>query len=89
VVVVLTGIIEEAGIFAKRPLHHVFERFAFQTAAFQKLVAVIDIRLVVLVMVILERLAGYIGCEGVMGIRQVGQGKRHYVLLDPQTINAK
>ena len=54
-----------------------------QSAAFEELVAVVDIGLVMLVVMIFERLARHVGGERVVGIRQVGQFERHYVLLGP------
>ena len=42
-------------------------------AAFEEVVAVIDVGEVVLVMVILERLARHVGGERIVGIGQLGQ----------------
>ena len=83
-VVVLAGIVEEAGVLAERALDDLFERLAFQPGAFEQLVAVVDIGLVVLVVVIFERLARHVGRQRVVGIGQVGQLERHQVLLGPQ-----
>ena len=85
----LAGIVEEAGILAERALDDLLERLAFQPAAFEQLVAVVDIGLVVLVVVIFERFARHVGRERVMGIGQVGQLERHQILLDPQTMIAE
>jgi hypothetical protein len=48
----LAGIVEETGVLAKGPLYDLLERFAFESAAFQQLVAVVDIGFVVHVVVI-------------------------------------
>jgi hypothetical protein len=56
VVVVLAGVVEEALVLAVALLDDLLERLAFEARAFQQLVAVVDIGLVVLVVVELERL---------------------------------
>src|SRR5262249_53921878 len=76
-VVVLAGIVEEAGILAERALHDVFERLVFPFRAGKQLVAVVDIGLVMLVVMIFERLARHVGGEGIVGIGEVGQRKGH------------
>ncbi len=78
-VVVLARIVEEAGVLAERALDDLLERLAFEPAAFQQLVAVVDIGLVVLVVVIFERLARHIGRQCIMGVGQIGQLERHEI----------
>ena len=77
VVVVLAGIVEQAGILAEGALDDLLERFALEAGAFQQLVAVVDIGLVVLVVVIFQRLPRHVGRQRVVGIGQVGQLERH------------
>src|SRR5471030_2860862 len=89
VVVVLAGIVEEAGVLAERAFDDLLERFALKPAADQQLVAVVDIGLVVLVVVIFERLARHVGRQLIIGIGQLGQRERHQILLDPQTMIGK
>ena len=85
----LGGVVEEAGVLAERAFDDVLERFALKPAAFQQLVAVVDIGLVVLVVVIFERLLRHVRRERVIGIGQVGQFERHRLLLDSQMIIAE
>jgi acetylornithine deacetylase/succinyl-diaminopimelate desuccinylase-like protein len=70
VVVVLAGIVEEPGILAERALHDLFEAFAFQPGAFEQLIAVVDIGLVVLVVMVFEGFLRHIGRKRVVGVRQ-------------------
>ena len=76
-VVVLTGIVEEAGVLAERGLDDLFERLALEAAALEQLVAVVDISLVVLVVMIFERFAGHIWRERIVGVGQIRQLECH------------
>src|ERR1019366_9813936 len=76
VIVMLTSIVEEAGILAEGAFHDLLERFTLQPAANQQLVAVIDIGLVVLVVVIFERLARHVGRQRRSEERRVGKEGR-------------
>ena len=79
-VVMLAGIVEHGRIFAERALDDLFERFALEFGPLDRVVAVGDIGLMMLVVVILQRLLGHIGAKSVMGIRQVGQREGHGVM---------
>ena len=72
-VVVLAGIVEQAGMFAERAFDNVFERLAFPLRALQQVVAVVHISEMVLVMVEFEGFGRHIGRKGVIGIRQFWQ----------------
>jgi hypothetical protein len=77
VIVVLGGVVEEAGILAERLLDHLFDRQVAKTGFSGQLVAVVDIGLVVLVVVILQRLFRHVGLQGLVVIGQGGQFKSH------------
>ena len=81
VVVVLAGIVEEAGILAEGALHHLFKALAFPFRAFDQVVAVVDIGKVVLVVMELERLLGHVGAERIMSVGQFGEREGHGVPL--------
>jgi hypothetical protein len=51
-IVMLAGIVEEPGILAKGSLHDFLERLTLEAAAFEKIVAVIDVGEVMFVVVI-------------------------------------
>src|SRR5215469_6993213 len=76
-VVMLRGVVEEAGIAAEGALDHLFERLAFPLAAAQKLVCGLYIGFVVLVMVVFERLARHVGRQRIIRIGEIGKGERH------------
>src|SRR5689334_3336993 len=79
-VVVLARIVEHGSVLAERSLDDLLEGFAFEFGPLDRVVAVGDIGLMMLVVVILQRLLGHVGAKGVMGIRQVGQREGHGVL---------
>jgi hypothetical protein len=81
VVVVLTRIVEQAGILAERALYHLLERLAFPLAALEQIIAVGDIGLVVLVVMIFQRFTRHVRGERIVCIREIGQRKRHGTLL--------
>src|SRR6516165_8585155 len=75
VIVMLTRIVEEAGILAERAPDDVLERLAVPLGSLEQIVAVIDIGEVMLVVMIFERFARHVRRERIVRIRQVGQGK--------------
>ncbi|MNT64508.1 hypothetical protein D3C72_2024140 [compost metagenome] len=75
VVVVLAGIVEEAGILAIGLLDDVLERQDFQPRAFQQLFAIGHVSLVVLVVMIFERFSRHVGAERIIGVGQGRQGE--------------
>jgi len=80
VVVVLAGIVEEALVLAVAFLDDLFEGLSFEAGAFQQLVAVGDIGLMVLVVMKFKRLARHERRKGVIVIRQGGQFESHWKL---------
>ena len=77
VVVVLAGIVEEAGILAVGLLDDLFQRQAFQTGILEEVVAVGHIGLVMLVVVKLERFSRHERRQRVVSIREGGQFEGH------------
>ncbi len=77
VVIVLAGIVEEAGILAERALHDLLEGLALEFGALQQVVAVVHISEVVLVVMVFQRLARHVRRKGVIGIGQIGKRERH------------
>ena len=75
VVIVLAGIVEEAGILAKALLDDVFELENFQTRPFQQLFAIGDVSLVVLVVVEFERFRRHIGAQRIVSVGQRWKGE--------------
>ncbi len=73
----LAGIVEEAGILAEALLDDVLEALVLQPRAFEQLVAVGDVGLVVLVVMIFERFGGHEGLKRVIGVGQIGQLECH------------
>src|SRR5205823_240461 len=76
-IVMLAGIVEQAGVFAKRTFYCLFERFSFPFAAFQQLIARVHVGEVVLVVMVFQRFARHIGRKRVIGVRQLGERKWH------------
>jgi hypothetical protein len=85
----LRGIVEERHILAETFLDDFLEGSAFQTAALNKIVGRGNIGMVMFVMVIFERLPGQIGLKRIIGIRKIGEGKRHRKLLNEKSKMAK
>ncbi|MNZ94017.1 hypothetical protein D3C78_1131140 [compost metagenome] len=73
----LGSIVEETGIGAKGLLHDFFERQVRKTCFRRQLVAVVDICLVVLVVMELERLARHVGCKRVVVVGEFRKFKGH------------
>jgi hypothetical protein len=80
-VVVLAGVVEEAGILGVALLDDVFETLVLETGAFQKIVAVGDIRLMMLVMVELEGLLRHVRLESLVVVGQRWEFESHGKLL--------
>jgi hypothetical protein len=72
VVVVLTGIVEDGRVLAERALHDLLEGLAFEFGPLDRVVAVGDVGLVMLVVVKLQRFLGHVGRKGVVGVGQIG-----------------
>ena len=68
VVEILAGIVEHAGILAVARLDDLFESLALEARAGQQLVQIVDISLVVLVVMILQRFGRHVGLQGVIGV---------------------
>src|SRR5689334_7900910 len=85
-VVMLTCVVEEAGVLTERSFDDFLERFAFEPAAFEKFIAIIDVGFVMLVVMIFERLARHVGSKRIMSVGKVGQLERHHFLLGAQTM---
>ena len=81
VIVVLTGIVEEAGVLRIALLDDLFQALALEAGAFQELVAVGHVGLMVLVVVILQRLLGHVGLESLVVVRKGRQFESHGKLL--------
>ena len=77
VVEVLGGVVEDASVLAEACLDDLFEPLTLEAGAGQKLVQIVDISLVVLVMVKLERLGRHVRLERFIGVRQGGKFKGH------------
>ena len=73
----LAGIVEQRLVGAVGRRDDLLDGLAFETRAFEQLVAGIDIGLVVLVVVELEGLLRHVGAERVVGVGQFGQGEGH------------
>ena len=76
-VVVLAGIVEDRGILPERTLHDLLEGFALEFGAFDRVVSVGHIGLVMLVVVVFQRFLGHVRRKGVMGVRQIGKREGH------------
>ena len=74
----LAGIVEQAGILRIALLDDVLEALALQARAFQQLVAVGDIGLMVLVVVVLEGFLRHVGLQRLVIVRQGGKFKSHF-----------
>ena len=70
VVVVLADVVEEAGVLRVALLDHLLEILALEPRALDQVVGVGDVRLMVLVVVVLERLLRHVRLQRVVGIRQ-------------------
>lgn len=77
VVVVLAGIVEEAGILAEGALDDLLEGLALPLRALQQVVAVVHVGEVVLVVVILQGFPRHVGLQRVVGVGKVREGERH------------
>ncbi len=77
VVEVLAGIVEDARVLAVARLDDLLEAHALEARARQQLVQRVDIGLVVLVVVILQRFRRHGGLQGFIGVRQRGEFESH------------
>src|SRR5450759_2650033 len=79
-VVVLPGVVEERRILAERAFDNLFERLVLEFGAFQQIVTVGYISLVMLVVMILQRFLRHMGLERVVGVGQIGKLEGHEVM---------
>ncbi|MNT38152.1 hypothetical protein D3C72_1743350 [compost metagenome] len=70
----LSGVVEDA---ARRALDDLFQGLAFEFGAWDQVVQVHDIGVVVLVVVILQGFLGDVRLQGIVGVRQRRQFKSH------------
>ena len=77
VVIMLPCVVEHRSILAERPLDDFLQRLAFPLGSLERVVAVVDIRQVVLVVMKFERLARHDRSQRVVRIRQFGQREGH------------
>src|SRR5690606_34600582 len=77
VVVVLASIVEEALVLAEGLLHDLFEGQAVHASFGRELVAIVDIRLVVLVVMVLKRLLRHEGLQSLVVVRKFRKFKGH------------
>ena len=80
VVVVLSGIVEDRGVFAERCLDDLLEGFALEFGPLDRVVAIGHVSLVMLVVMIFQRFLRHMGRQGVISVRQGGKRKGHGVM---------
>ena len=73
----LAGIVEHRGILAERALDDLLKGLAFPFGPLERVVAVGDIGLMMLVVVIFQRFLRHVLAEGVIGVREWGERKGH------------
>jgi hypothetical protein len=76
-VVVLAGIVEDRGILPERTLDDFLEGFALEFSPLDRVIAVGDVGLVMLVVVKFQRFLRHVGRKGVMGVGQIRERKGH------------
>src|SRR6476620_10485928 len=72
-VVVLACIVEERGVLAERAFDDLFEGFALEFGAFQQIVAVGHVGLMMLVVMIFQGFLGHMGRKRIIGVRKGGK----------------
>src|SRR5258707_12490494 len=80
--VVLHGVVEERGILAERALHELRKRLALEFGAFEQIIAVGHIGLMMLVVMIFQGFLRHMGRKRVIGIRKGGKRKGHGVMSE-------
>src|SRR5262249_25091746 len=70
VVVVLAGIVEDGGVLAVGALYDLLEGLAFEFGPLDRVIAIGDVGLMMLVVVEFERFLRHVRPEGVIGVRQ-------------------
>src|SRR5262249_9016612 len=75
VIVVLTDVVDDRRIFGREGrLADILDRFAFVFGAGAgNLVAIVDVGLVMLVVVKLQRLGGHVGRQGIVSVGELGK----------------
>src|SRR6476619_122325 len=81
-VVMLAGIVEQRRILAERAFDDFLKRLALEFSAFQQIVAVGHIGLMMLVVVICQRFLRHMGRQRVIAIRKVGKREGHGVMSE-------
>src|SRR5258708_37057641 len=76
-IVVLAGVVEERGILAERAFDDLLERFALEFGAFEQVIAVGHVGLMMLVVMVFQRFLRHMGRKRVIGIRKGGKRKGH------------
>src|SRR5450631_362532 len=76
-VVMLAGVVEQRRILAERALDDLLKRLALEFGAFQQIVAVGHIGLVMLVVVEFQGFLGHMGRKRVIGVRKGGEREGH------------
>src|SRR5260370_11850205 len=76
-VVVLTRIVEERGVLAERAFDDLFEGLALEFGAFQQVVAVGHVGLMMLVVMIFQGFLGHMGMKRIIGVRKAGKREGH------------
>ena len=76
----LAGVVEQRRILAERALDDLLERLALEFGAFQQVVAVGHIGLMMLVVVVFQRFLRHMRSKRVIGIRKVGKREGHGVM---------
>src|SRR5258706_539403 len=81
-VVVLAGIVEERRILAERAFDDLFEGLALEFGAFQQVVAVGHVGLMMLVVMIFQCFLGHMGLQRIIGVRKGGKREGHGVMSE-------
>src|SRR5260370_42531320 len=81
-VVVLARIVEQRGVLAERAFDDLFEGLALEFGAFQQVVAVGHVGLMMLVVMIFQCFLGHMGLQGIIGVRKGGKREGHGVMSE-------
>src|ERR1700759_859209 len=76
-IVVLAGVVEERRVFAVRAGDNLLQRLPLERTAGKQLIAGVDVGLVMLIVVVLERLARHVRRQRVVGIGKRRKRERH------------
>src|ERR1700693_2844856 len=81
-VVVLARIVEQRGVLAERAFDDLFEGLALEFGAFQQVVAVGHVGLMMLVVMIFQGFLGHMGLKRIIGVRKGGKREGHGVMSE-------